>query len=297
MDRLKQPDFLVVGAEKCGTTWLADMLRQHPDVFIPAEKEIHYFNRRFSDFPEVRNFNFDKPIEWYLGFFAGASSGQTVGEACPAYLWDESAAARIHAFDPHLKILMLLRNPIERTFSAYRFWMQRGVVGRVPLKEAVTRHRQLLLERSRYYAQVKRYLDLFPHEQVRVWVMDRPGGAMTDMLEEAEDFIGVRRLIPANAASRSNVTAEPRFWFANWLTARIRRFIRSQRIFVPVLDALRKRNIAQELEGWRIENKAAAAPTRITMMTAEERAWLQSLLRDDIDQLETLLGMNVGHWK
>ncbi len=297
MDRLRKPDFLVVGAEKCGTTWLADMLRQHPDVFIPVEKEVHYFNRRFSDFPEIENFNFDKPIEWYFEFFAGAGAGQKIGEACPAYLWDETAAARIHDFEPRLKILMLLRNPAERTYSAYRFWMQRGVVGRVPLKEAVARHSKLLLDRSLYFAQTKRYLDLFPREQVRVWVMDRPDKSMTAILEEVEGFIGVRRLVPANAEARSNVTAEPRFRFANWLTARLRRFVRANRIFVPVLDALRKVNLAQRLEGWRIENKSQAAPTTITMMTGEERAWLGSLLREDIEKLEDLLGMNLEHWK
>lgn len=295
---MASPNFLIVGAEKCGTTWLADMLRQHPRAFIPAEKEVHYFNRKFSDFPEIKNFNFDKPLNWYLKFFAAAQESQIIGEACPAYLWDDSAAARIQAFNPALKILILLRNPAERTFSAYRFWMQRGIYWRIPFRAALEGHRELLLKRSLYFAQVKRYLDLFPREQIRVWITDSADSNMTDVLTQAEDFLALTRLVPASASQRANVTAEARNLTLNWLTARVRRAIRGQRLFVPLLDALRELNLAQKLEGWRVQNKIkSSAPTTITMMTADERSWIQSLLKDDIAQLENLLGINLDHWQ
>lgn len=74
-------DFIVVGAERCGTTWLADMLRQHRDVFIPVQKEIHYFNRKFVDFPDIDNYNFDKPIDWYWRFYAEAAAGKKRGRS------------------------------------------------------------------------------------------------------------------------------------------------------------------------------------------------------------------------
>ncbi|MEW5941138.1 MAG: sulfotransferase, partial [Chloroflexota bacterium] len=72
--------FLIVGAEKSGTTWLADMLRQHPQVFIPAQKELHYFNRAMDEAPDVENYNFTKPAEWYLEFFREAEPGKILGE-------------------------------------------------------------------------------------------------------------------------------------------------------------------------------------------------------------------------
>jgi len=299
MDSPKQPSFLIVGAEKCGTTWLADMLRMHPRAFIPAEKELHYFNRQFSDFPEIQNLNFDKPHDWYLKFFNAARADQLSGEACPAYLWDDSAAARIHDFDPALKILILLRNPAERAFSAYRFWMQRGIYWRIPFRAAVEQHRELLLKRSLYFTQVKRYLDLFPREQVRVWVTDSADSNLINVLTQAEDFLALEKLVPASAAHRSNVTAEARNLTLNWLTARVRRFVRGQRLFVPLLDSLRGLNLAQKLEGWRVDNKSTAstAPTTTAMMTSDERNWIQNLLKDDIAQLENLLGINLEHWK
>ncbi len=295
---MDSPNFLIVGAEKCGTTWLADMLRQHPRAFIPAEKELHYFNRQFSDFPEIKNFNFDKPLAWYLKFFAAAKESQVIGEACPAYFWDDSAAARIHAFNPALKILILLRNPAERTFSAYRFWMQRGIYLRIPFRAAVTQHRELLLKRSLYFAQVKRYFDLFPRDQIKVWITDSADSTMTDILTQAEDFLALTSLVPASASQRANVTADARNLTLNWLTARVRRFVRRQRLFVPLLDLLREINFAQQVEGWRVQNKVkSAAPTTVAMMTDDERDWIQNLLKDDIAQLEKLLGINLEHWQ
>lgn len=295
---MDSPNFLIVGAEKCGTTWLADMLRQHPRAFIPAEKELHYFNRQFSDFPDIKNLNFDKPRAWYLKFFSAAKESQIIGEACPAYLWDNFAAVRIHDFDPALKILILLRNPAERTFSAYRFWMQRGIYWRIPFREAVAQHRELLLKRSLYFAQVKRYLDLFPRKQVRVWITDSADSSMTDILTQAEDFLAIPKLIPPSAAQRANVTTEARNLTLNWLTARVRRFVRGQRLFVPLLDSLRNLNLAQKLEGWRVQNKMkSATPTTVAMMTDDERNWIQSFLKDDIAQLQNLLGLNLEHWQ
>ncbi|MDH5507196.1 MAG: sulfotransferase, partial [Anaerolineae bacterium] len=73
-------DFIIIGAVKSGTTWLADMLRQHPEIYLPEKKEVHYFNKRFAEFPELDNLNNGKPIEWYLDFFKGAKSDQIRGE-------------------------------------------------------------------------------------------------------------------------------------------------------------------------------------------------------------------------
>ena len=59
-------DFLVVGAAKSGTSWLQQMLIQHPQIFLPEPKELHYFNRQFMEVPELENYNASKPLSWYL---------------------------------------------------------------------------------------------------------------------------------------------------------------------------------------------------------------------------------------
>ncbi len=69
-------DFLIVGAEKSGTTWLAKMLRQHPKIYLPPQKELYYFNRRFVEDPRLENQHFKQPASWYLRFFADARPDQ-----------------------------------------------------------------------------------------------------------------------------------------------------------------------------------------------------------------------------
>lgn len=291
-------DFLVVGAEKCGSTWLADMLRQHPGVFVPIEKEIHYFNRKFVDFPDLDNYNHDKPLDWYWNFFESAQPGQKLGEVSPSYLWDDDAAGCIHAFDPNVKILILLRNPAERLYSAYRFWMQRGVVGRISFIEATRRFHDLLVKRSLYFAQVKRYYDLFPANQIRVWIMDGArGGGTSRILAESEQFIGVEPFIPEDVSARPNMTGTPRFWLVNRFIAYGRRFLRKYSILASLTDLLRKFQVVQKVEILRQKNKMREAPTQISMMSDEERKYAKSLLQEDVRQLEELLKIDLGAWK
>ena len=79
------PNLLIIGAQKCGTTWLARMLGQHPDVFM-AEEEIHFFDRAH---------NFARGTAWYESHFAAAAGQSAVGEKTPDYLWAEGRGARI----------------------------------------------------------------------------------------------------------------------------------------------------------------------------------------------------------
>jgi len=296
MQETRKLDFLVVGAEKCGTTWLADMLKQHPQVFVPEGKELHYFNRKFVEFPDLDNFNFDKPLEWYLSFYKDAAPGQVKGEICPTYLWDLEAPSRIRDFEPGLKILILLRNPVERTFSAYRYYQQRGIIGRESLREAVANYHNILIERSQYFAQVKRYLDLFPPEQVRVWCLTKRGG-MESMLREVETFLGVDEFVPANASARSNITGEPRNWLLNRALAYSRRAVRRTRVLAAFVDIMRGLGVDRRLEAVRRENVSTAAPTELSRMNEEEKAWLAGLLRPDVEQLESLLNVDLSEWK
>lgn len=296
MQETRKLDFLVVGAEKCGTTWLADMLKQHSQVFVPEGKELHYFNRKFVEFPDLDNFNFDKPLDWYLSFYKDAAPGQIKGEICPTYLWDLEAPSRIRDFEPNLKILILLRNPVERTFSAYRYYQQRGIIGRESLKQAVAKYHNILIERSQYFAQVKRYLDLFPREQVRVWCLTKRGG-MESMLKEVETFLGVDEFMPENASARSNITGEPRNWILNRVLAYGRRAVRRTRVLAAFVDIMRGLGVDRRLEAVRRENVSTAAPTELSRMNEEEKVWLAGLLRPDVEKLESLLQVELSEWK
>lgn len=121
--------FLVIGAQKAGTTWICDVLRQHPDVFIPDWKELHFFEQER---------NFAKGYEWYLDFFKGSENAIARGEGTPNYFYNvctelehrdwihRDVPARVHRHLPDIKLVLSLRNPVQRAISAYNHFVLRG---------------------------------------------------------------------------------------------------------------------------------------------------------------------------
>jgi hypothetical protein len=105
-----EPDFLIIGAAKCGTTSLYNYLIEHPDVASASAKELRFFDVKFH-----------KGWDWYLAQFPQLDEAQIVGESSPNYLFDPSVPARVKASLPNAKLIVLLRNPVDRAYSQYTF--------------------------------------------------------------------------------------------------------------------------------------------------------------------------------
>lgn len=288
--------FLVIGAEKSGTTWLADMLRQHPNIFIPAQKELHYFNRQMDEAPELENYNFGKPANWYLSLFQGAAEGQILGECCPAYLWDEQAPQKIRDFNPSIKILMILRNPVERFLSSYRYTIQRGLVGPANMQTVLRKYKALLLDRGAYHRQVKRYLDLFPRDQVEVFWFDDLRKDSRQLLLDVEMFIGVPAFVPENISVESNITGEPRFPLISRAMASARRFTRRHHL-TWLIESARALGLARLFTSLRERNKSGARASRTADLEDFDRTWLVNYYVEDVSNLEKLLNVDLSDWK
>lgn len=290
-------DFICVGAEKCGTTWLAEMLRQHPQIFLPKQKELHYFNRKFDEDPSLHNYNFDKPASWYLSFFAFADQQQLKGEICPSYLWDEYAPRRIYEFEPRAKIFMILRDPVERTFSAYRFYIQKGLIPSARISKAtLLRYADLILYRSAYFSQVKRYVELFPSDQVRVYFFDDLRRDPVSFLKQIERFLGIAEVIPQNVKDAVYMTGEPAFPGLNRFLVKARHWAR-RRLPTSLVDWAREIRLAEMLERLRQANRSHKRPSSKEMLDEETRQWLREYFYSDIERLENLLGVDLSAWK
>ncbi|HLC30378.1 MAG TPA: sulfotransferase, partial [Dehalococcoidia bacterium] len=117
------PNFFIVGAPRAGTTSLHAYLRKIPSIYLPPIKEINFFSQ-FSPvewpIPSIDDEN------WYRGLFADAGDRPAVGDATPTYLYDEGAAQRIFARIPGAKIIILLRDPIDRAYSHYLMAVNKG---------------------------------------------------------------------------------------------------------------------------------------------------------------------------
>ncbi|ABA81705.1 sulfotransferase [Rhodobacter sphaeroides] len=159
--------FLVAGAQKCGTTALHRFLSAHPGLFLPAGKELHFFDRPLPDDwsgPEG-------PL--YETAFAQARPDQLCGEATPVYLFHTPSLQRIRAYNPAMRLILLLRDPVLRAYSHWRMERTRGAET-LPFPEAIRAGRARVaedwrtfsyVERGFYGAQLTELERLFPREQ------------------------------------------------------------------------------------------------------------------------------------
>lgn len=286
-------DFVGIGTGKAGTTWAAKMLRQHPHIFVPRKKELHYFNRQFNEYPQIKNFQFDKPLSWYSSFFKEALDEQIKGEISPSYLWDDSAPYRIQDVFPNVKIFAILRNPIERTFSHFLYCKQKGTLKAKNIKVA-TQEAPYLIERSLYHNQVKRYLDIFPKSQIYISFFDDLKKDSKEFIIQLEKFLGVKTFIPDNYNKRSNITETPKLPLLNRFLYLTRTQIRkSNNKFL--IDTLRKMGLARL--GEKIRNDLTKPLEEKPVLSNRNRKWLKNIFLNDIKKLEKLLNKDLSHWK
>jgi hypothetical protein len=187
------PNFLYVGTSKAGSTWLFNVLATHPDVQLADSKGLYYFDHHF-----------DRGREWYLSHFAGADR-TAVGEISHSYLSSAEAPSRIAALDPGMRLLVCLREPVDRAFSDYLDLVKNQRFDG-PFEEALDRFPGLL-DRGRYATHLRRYLAEFPREQIHVGLFDDLKEDPHGYADEVFDFLGVRRLTLPPSELRSRMPA------------------------------------------------------------------------------------------
>jgi Sulfotransferase domain len=181
--RPRRPDFLVIGAMKAGTTSLYQHLRAHPDVFMPATKELHFF-------PADKNWT--RGMAWYEAQFAGSESSRVRGEASPSYSQADQfpgVAARVAETLPDVKLVYLVREPVARMQSMYLHQLASGAEARDV--EVALRQNPIYLNSSRYAWQLDQYLEYFPRERVHVCTTEQLATDPTAALQGIFRFLDI----------------------------------------------------------------------------------------------------------
>lgn len=196
----KPPDFIIIGVQKGGTTSLYNYLIQHPQIAPAAQKEIHYFD-----------LNFDRTPEWYCSQFPQPQTGENLltGEASPYYIFHPQVPGRIRDLFPKVKIIALLRNPVERAISHYYYYIKIGyeslslesaiaaepdrLKGEIekllanPTYESYNHRHHTYLTRGIYADQLPAWMKLFPKEQILILksedLYDNPCATFNTVLE------------------------------------------------------------------------------------------------------------------
>jgi hypothetical protein len=190
-------DFVIGGAQKGGTSALDSFLRQHPEICLPqTKKELHFFDneKEFQKKPSYRH---------YHKHFKPEKKHRAIGEATPIYMYWNSAPSRIWTYNPKMKWILILRNPVERAFSAWNMETKRGA-DKLSFAEAIEqeskRCRKALplqhrvfsyLDRGFYAAQVRRLFNIFGEDNCLVLLSEDLRGDHAKTLRKVFEFLKI----------------------------------------------------------------------------------------------------------
>ena len=199
------PNFLGLGTQKGGTTTLHRLLSQHPEVYLPPCKEVHFFDQ-----------NYGSGETWYRSQFHNAQPHQQCGDITPFYLFHPDVPKRIHNLLPTARLIVLLRDPVERAISQLFHARKRGFEPLPPAQALAAEQQRLAsgdpvslqkhsyVSRSRYLDQLDRYEALFPSDQLLILrsedLFEQPNQAWASLLE----FLGVSAISLAAPLPRAN---------------------------------------------------------------------------------------------
>jgi hypothetical protein len=296
------PNFFIVGAQKAGTTSLYFYLKEVPQVYMSPIKEPFYFAPH-----AVHNSASDiiRDKKEYLKLFEKANGYTAIGEATPIYLWDPDAPKLIHQTVPHARIIMILRDPIERAYSNYLMRVRYSGVQSSFYDELMRDYRsqdklygksQLYVEFGMYYEQVKRYFNIFGREQVKVIIFEEFVKRPEQTVNEVLGFLGVKYTV-TEIREQHNPYSVPRTPLSRWIFA-VFRWLRARNIRFYKLLMLLPDSVLESLPLPSGKSSGFAARIlfkRIEKPKIEPEAFkfLQELYHDDVLRLESLLGRSL----
>lgn len=278
---MAHPTFLVIGAQKSGTSWLHEMLRQHPQIFVPEMKEVHFFIK-----PEESRFSrLEKGWDWYQSLYEPHTERVT-GDVTPDYIYWDYCAPMIAETRPDAKIVAILRHPVDRAYSQY--WMSRRNETHERSFETCLEDSRPLVERGRYAEQLARFFDCFPRANLRILFYEELFADPAKALCGLYGFLGVDDgFTPSGIGSPVGNTVVYPKRMGHFVYKRLSPIINHPMV-LPVYRMLRYRTGLRDAFVRRFAVQSGYPP-----MAAATRTELLRQFEDENARLEALLGRPV----
>lgn len=296
---MPQPNLFIVGAAKAGTTALYQYLNQNPQIFFPKIKEPHFFFKDLdtshfrSDFKTKLDKNkgnlhqsFIRSEEEYLNLYTTAKEELYCGDASASYLYSKQAAREIYAFNKRAKVLIILRQPVERAFSHYLMNLRMGFshkqfredfINDLEKKEKGWGQSHLYLELGQYFEQVKRYVDIFPDAQLKLILHEDLKKDSQSVLNSIDKFLGIKEF-DYKTDVQFNKAEIPR---NRQLVSFVKRL---------QLQHLIPQSLLRKLKGVLFQSK------NLPKLEDSERELFLKYFESDIKKLEALCSLNLRSW-
>lgn len=309
------PNFFLIGAAKAGSTSVAHYLGEHSQIYLSPIKEPNYFSRadinpkHFRELLKKRIALFDEDKyftssefpslhaayltneQHYQLLFKNAREDQVTGEASVSYLWSPTAPQEIFNVNPNAKIIMVLRNPIDRAFSHYLMDLRVNFT-KMTFMEALKMDLESpfktwnanskYIELGLYSAQIERYFTIFPKQNVKVILFDTLKKNTQLEMRNLFDFLSVDPEFTPDYNKKYNESYLYKNEFVNAVTrnAKLSHFLRS----------ILNENIKNKIRN------LITAKRKNPTITADERIYLSAFFKEDIAKTEKLLQINLSDW-
>jgi hypothetical protein len=276
-------DVIGIGAQKSGTSWVFRMLEEHPEVRGaegPSNKELNFFNHHYSH-----------GSSWYESRFR-FGPWRTV-EFSTLYWIEPGVPERIRRYRPDVKLVLAIRNPIDRAYSQHLHEMNQLFIPPTPFWQALERN-PTYVEQGLYATNLERWLEVFPRNQIHVVVYDEIRSSPEKALRDLYGFLGVA------GAHRPEGFDQPEYASPRFRSPGFQRVVATtwhraeQALGAKALTALRATRLPRIVKRM---NRATGGEPLVPKLTLEDRASLRRLFEDDLSRLPALVGRDVPDWR
>lgn len=287
-------DFLGVGAARTGTTWIYQALKEHPEVCMSKTKEIHFFNKYHGFHKKNVDWAFNqKSIDWYLSHFEHCNPSKIKGEMDTRYLYERNALKLIKKTFPDVKIIVTLRNPIERAYSNYFYHLKQypEQYDRYPTFEAMIEKEEEVLREGLYSDHLANCLEIFGRENILILFHSDLKKDASNYLRKIHQFLNIDKdFEPSFLKSKVNSSSQ-----SSYTLSKLSYFLKKWTRPLPgnelLFSILRKSGLTNFIKSTSFIG--AEKPD----MKPKTRSRLQRYYRNDIKQIEELVDKDLSHWK
>ncbi|MQA87084.1 MAG: hypothetical protein GEV03_21260 [Streptosporangiales bacterium] len=274
MSGARLPNFVFLGPDKTGSTWLHAALSRHPLVYLAPGKDLHFFDRYF-----------DRGVEWYAAQFRGAGPRhRIVGEIGTRYLYARRAAERIHRTVPDARLMVCVRDPVKRAFSSFLYLRRQGK--NVGTFAEVLDTTPVILDRCRYATHLQQYLSRFGQDRIYLGVFD-------DLQKDPQRYLdGVTTWLSLDPIGLPPEILKPQLPASQARSRRLGRFVSR--------TARKARNRGLTLAVTRVKDSAVVQRTLYRplaedrpQLTAQDAERIRAELDPEIRRLEELFGVDL----
>lgn len=282
MDSSINCNFIGIGVQKSASTWVYRVLEDHPQVQVSTPKELNYFS-----------YNYNEGDDWYNGHFLGAEERVT-GEISPSYFHRDVVLDRIKKYNPDIKIIVTLRDPVGRAYSNHLHMIRvNQYLGEdLSFEKGMLAH-EMYLDQSRYFLHLSKWFDLFPSENILVLIQENIEQNPFDEALKIYEFLGVDEThVSKFVNKRANVSYQAKSKLFEAMLKKFGCYARRLGLnaFVDYFKCLPLISIIRD------KNKTHLSEV-VPSLCPETEVALMNEFSEDVLKLTDLLGLNSLPWK